>query len=155
MCHLKGNKTRYALNGVRSIQSGIFLTGSTCSTCERTWCEMFCSVLAAVLVQAKDLLQKTLLRPEWWCLFTSRTMKSSFRASWTCNLTQELIPKLKESGWHACDREKTTKERAKKCSWREKLMRIIWYCATFGTCFPKKMYMCCYRRCPWLTESSW
>ena len=98
---LKGNEKRYVLTKVRSIQNAIFLTGRTSS-----------------LVHANDLPRKMLLRPVRRSLLAFRTVKSPLRASWTWKRAGKLKSKLK--GWMTCSwSEKRTKERAKKCSWRE------------------------------------
>ena len=102
----------------------------------------FRSVLVAVLVHANDLPRKTVLCP---ALLASRTVKSSFRASWTWKYTGKLKLKLKDSGWHARDQKKRTKGREKSApggkNWYVLNNR---YRATFCTSYPKKKKWTCF-----------
>ena len=123
---LKGNEKRYVVTIVRSIQNAIFLTGRPVPR-----------------VHANDLPRKMLLRPECRSLSAFRTVKSPCRASWTWKRAGKLTSKLK--GWMTClwSEKKETKERARKCSWKENwyvisdfVSRSVRLIRKKCTCFP-------------------
>ena len=132
----KGNKKRYVVTKVRSIQNAIFLTGRTGSTCSR---ERSATEDAS---------------PSWmWFIIRFSYGEIAFQGILNLKTRREL--KLKLKGWMTCSwSEKKKQRKGKKVLLKGKLVRNIRFCATSCTSYryPKKMYMFSDCRCPWSTE---
>ena len=99
---LKGNEKRYVVTKVRSIQNAIFLTGRTGSTCSRQ---------RSATEDAS---------PYWMSLIIRFSYgEIAFQGIVKLKTGREIEIETERFDDMLVVRKKRTKERAKKCSWRE------------------------------------
>ena len=133
---LKGNEKRYVVTKVCSIQSAIFLTGRTGSTCSR---ERSATEDAS---------------PSWMSFIIRFSYgEIAFQGIVNVKTCREIeIETERLDDMLVIRKKKKEPKKGQKVLLEGKLVRNIRFCATFCTSYPKKMYMFSHWRCPWSME---